>query len=387
MPVNHVPNHIATLVKGAPVVIQQAAQQTAAAELLHNVSNTIDQPANGHLIKLPEDQRVLTEAMRGVSHIRNEIPNIEIALQNESINEPLSPRDELKNKLGTFDAALLNKEANKEGYVDLESAYFHDVLTAEATMVEAVDGVQLPANRMPINGVNMAIATQYPKAEFLESHFKMLMANRTPVLVVLASQAEIDTIREPNPMPAYFEQDAQYGSVAVEAQKQDQKDINGLIVQNYQLKLQASGNEFDLPVIHVTNWADCTAITVDQALQLVEIVNQVKSKRCDELQKMSEPLANDKLLPVVHCRAGVGRTGQLIATMSLVNHTFDKKKYSVESTIEDMRTSRNHFMAHTSSQLDTVCDTAEKLGQPLLEMPISHAGIRTFVSVTECRIL
>ena len=46
----------------------------------------------------------------------------------------------------------------------------------------------LNANRIRINGSNIAIATQYPYPHQIEAQLQMLVDNRTPALIVLAAR-------------------------------------------------------------------------------------------------------------------------------------------------------------------------------------------------------
>lgn len=78
----------------------------------------------------------------------------------------------------------------------------------------APNGQPLPANRVQIAGQNVAIACQYPKP--MEDYFKMLVANRTPALVVLASEKDINP-EFGEKLPEYFRKSNQYGDVLVTA--------------------------------------------------------------------------------------------------------------------------------------------------------------------------
>ncbi|HGJ5882973.1 protein-tyrosine phosphatase family protein [Arsenophonus sp.] len=74
----------------------------------------------------------------------------------------------------------------------VENQRFGNIWTAKTTAVTAPNGQPLPANRVQIAGQNVAIACQYPKPKSMEDYFKMLVANRTPALVILASEKDIN---------------------------------------------------------------------------------------------------------------------------------------------------------------------------------------------------
>jgi len=67
----------------------------------------------------------------------------------------------------------------------------------------------LNANRIIIDGKNIAIATQYPFKHQLEPQFQMMIDNCTPALVVLASRSDI----QKNRLPEYFSSPESFGSI------------------------------------------------------------------------------------------------------------------------------------------------------------------------------
>lgn len=344
------------------VAVDTATPPTVVAATLQNVSNVNDQCTS----TAPQQPAVVE-----VSAKKRPKLQLQLKLQDSIEYGPLTQRDELKNRLQKFDNKLKFRELSHDGYIEVPSARFSHVKTAEHTLVVAPDGQQLPANRMQINGRDMAIATQYPKAEDLESYFKMLVDNRVPVLAVLASDHEItDPFAS---LPAYFKEDAQYGNVAVQVDKQEQISLDGLTLQHYQMKVMVEGKNNIIPVIHATDWPDREAITVEQSQKLAECVMQFKDNHHNASMTGEKDSVDElnKSLPVIHCRAGIGRTGQLIAAMALVSHANSGVEYSAQSVIKDMRRSRNHYMVHTPSQIESVLDLAEELKQPILKRKFS----------------
>lgn len=66
----------------------------------------------------------------------------------------------------------------------------------------------------------------------------------------------------------------------------------------------------------------------------------------------------------MHCRAGVGRTGQLLATMELLK---SESQQSLESIVRDMRTTRDGKMVQISAQMQTLAVLAEQLNKPITD--------------------
>ncbi len=105
-------------------------------------------------------------------------------------------------------------------------------------------------------------------------------------------------------------------------------------------------------MIHVHNWPDHHTITPENTEKLISMIESVLLERISFYTKRKSRAVSDpdKLLPVVHCRAGVGRTGQTIAAMAMRKHP----KLSLASITKDLRASRNDYMIQTTIQLETL---------------------------------
>ncbi len=249
----------------------------------------------------------------------------------------------------------------------LAPARFNDINTAAGTVVTSPDGVQFAANRIKIGNKNVAIASQYPKEAHLASYFKMLVENRTPALVVLASNREIDGSKETAyPLPAYFRENAKYSGVTVSVSEENSEQLGSITVKRYNMKVMVSGDKtIMIPVVHVTDWPDKTSLNAQDTVALVNYVNGIKNKKIACYQEQGSKAINDnnKLLPVIHCRAGVGRTGQLIAATELKD---PESKVGLISVIQNMRTSRAPQMVQTEGQFSVLVQLANKLGKKLV---------------------
>lgn len=212
----------------------------------------------------------------------------------------------------------------------------------------------LNANFIKVDGDIVSIATQYPYDHQVEGQLQLLVDNRTPVLVVLASDKDI--IRDD--LPEYFSKSSRYGEISVKSKLTDTIDLgNSIEARTYQLDISGYQATVSIPVIHVHNWPDHHTIKPESTLKLVNLIESISGHKKDfYIQRKSRAIYDpEKLLPVIHCRAGVGRTGQTIAAMML----HSKPHLNLASITKDLRVSRNDYMIQTLVQMETLVQLEE----------------------------
>ncbi|WP_140185761.1 protein-tyrosine phosphatase family protein [Providencia stuartii] len=243
-----------------------------------------------------------------------------------------------------FEKLKVNLENN---YTRVDSSRYPEVTNANKTQVSFTDEntketVGLAANYLQIAGKNIAIRTQYPKdaTSAIEQHLKMLMEEKPSVLVVIASQNDIDGANlQSNPekrLPLYFNHDASYGSIDVKSESGDTlKYADQVNADSYQLTLIKANQTLTLPVIHITNWNDRTTISAE-ALRTLAIKINSKGE-----------------MPVIHCLSGSGRTGAIAAAMQL---TQPDNQYSAYQVVESLRNTGTPHMVQTEEQYRTLTE-------------------------------
>ncbi|MDX4944795.1 protein-tyrosine phosphatase family protein [Providencia manganoxydans] len=243
-----------------------------------------------------------------------------------------------------FEKLKVNLENN---YTRVDSSRYPEVTNANKTQVSFTDEktketVGLAANYLQIAGKNIAIRTQYPKdkTSAIEQHLKMLMEEKPSVLVVIASQNDIDGANlQSNPekrFPLYFNHDASYGSIDVKSESGDTlKYADQVNADSYQLTLIKANQTLTLPVIHITNWNDRTTISAE-ALRTLAIKINSKGE-----------------MPVIHCLSGSGRTGAIAAAMQL---TQPDNQYSAYQVVESLRNTGTPHMVQTEEQYRTLTE-------------------------------
>ncbi|WP_051902151.1 protein-tyrosine phosphatase family protein [Photobacterium sanctipauli] len=207
----------------------------------------------------------------------------------------------------------------------------------------------LNANRIKVGDTFLAIASQYPFEHQLENHFKMLVENRTPVLLVLASLDDIERDR----LPEYYAKSGQYGQIKTQVKLINKEAFgDGIIAKIYQLNVSGYDASVTIPVVHVFNWPDHQTVGASVTTRIVTLLQSIhaETEGFYQVRGSRAVLDENKLLPVIHCRAGVGRTGQIITAMAMQRYPH----LSLENIIQSIRASRNDYMVQTPVQMDTL---------------------------------
>lgn len=251
---------------------------------------------------------------------------------------------------------------------EVKGARFSDIKTAKETQVCITDsaGIQigLPANRVKVGDDNLFIRSQYPKN--IENQLQMLYENRTPMLCILSSNMDI----QGRTLPPYFRVNGTYGRMKVntkEIQPGDGKPnkIGSLNVKHYSMKLTYDKKPINIPVIHVENWTDKTTASTKELKELAKYMAAgIEEKR--QFYKFAGSRAindKDKLLPIIHCAAGIGRTGQVAAAMQLIK---PNNKLSVQEIIMDMRKTGCDRMVQNEEQFKGLLELEKLLNDEKL---------------------
>lgn len=199
------------------------------------------------------------------------------------------------------------------------------------------------ANYIP--GFNCAqeyIATQGPLAETRSDFWKMIIQQKSGIVVMLTQCNERRRVKCDHYWP-FNDQPVSYGDVTVEmvyeSEPFDQSEEN--------LQSEWIVREFNVSyvddvrrVIHYNYmaWPDHgvpTADTTDTILQFVQLVRQQTAERPGPI--------------VVHCSAGVGRTGTFIALDRLMQHIQEHEYVDILGLVAEMRTYRTS-MVQTEEQ-------------------------------------
>ena len=226
----------------------------------------------------------------------------------------------------------------------------------------------LNANRIVVDGKNIAIATQYPFDYQVEAQLQMLLDNHTPVLIVLASATDIQN----HEMPQYFSGSATYGEIQTKSKFVDYIDLgNDIESKVFNLSITGPRGSIDIPVLHVSNWPDHRTVSPETTIKLVELIEtKVEQSRATFASNGNAHIDNvEKMLPVMHCKAGVGRTGQTLAAMVMKK----SPELTLESITKDLRASRNDRMIQSPYQMKTLVKLENMQDKPVQQVTEAKA--------------
>jgi len=239
----------------------------------------------------------------------------------------------------------------------LPTARFAHLPCARHSVVSAVDGELLAANHLQLSPQQRLISGQYPRTEQLENHFHTLLQQQTPLLLIIASGQEIQDMR----LPAYFHQDAHYGSIQVSSRRGLPVILpQGLLLENHQLTVTGPDRSTTLEIIRINHWQPELPLASATLLSLVRIISQ----RSQQFPGQA---------PWLHGVEGIGRSAVLAAAMGLLA----PEARSLEAIITSLRIDRNPGMISTPQQLALLAELATTLDIPLLDQDADQSTRRT----------
>lgn len=218
--------------------------------------------------------------------------------------------DEIKNSDVNYptDASLLdtNKPKNR----------FGDVMAFDHTRVKLTPDDQgsdyINANYIPgYSRENEYIATQGPLHSTMDDFWRMVWEHRASIIVMLTQTIERGQVKCEQYWPATHGEVRQYGDVIVT--NTSVSSLNEFTISIFSLKHAANEKEeLEVMHLHYLKWPDMTAdVHVKSMTHFVSFVRQhVRPNR-------SGPI-------VVHCSAGIGRTGTYISIDYVMQFTQER---------------------------------------------------------------
>lgn len=258
---------------------------------------------------------------------------------------------------GMIDANFENLKQQTIKPVYLNSSLYKirwgNILCPKDTAVTVnIDGKtkHLHANNVSMPDGSKYIAIQAPGTEEYDSFVKLV--NDSPALIVDLTNSKDKTkdksagFIEKRYFPKQVGKQRHFKDFNVTCT--EAKDIDKISVYTYVIKDKSTGKEKTIQRVHYKEWPDHGAIDADEMAKLIKVVDNLSEKNPGPV--------------MVHCRAGVGRTGTFI-TARTVAHIKQKeatppKEFQklMHDVILSGRKQRGPSFVQTSVQLKGLCE-------------------------------
>ncbi|XP_041934315.1 receptor-type tyrosine-protein phosphatase O isoform X2 [Alosa sapidissima] len=223
----------------------------------------------------------------------------------------------------SHDAADLPVNRPKNRYTNILPYDFSRVKLITMHNDEGLDYIN--ANYIPgYNSPREYIATQGPLPETRNDFWKMVLQQKSHIVVMLTQCNERRRVKCDHYWP-FTDEPVAYGEITVEMLSESESA--DWTVRNF--RLNYADESQDLLHLNYTSWPDHgvpTVNAIENILQFVQIVRQ-------QVNRTKGPI-------IVHCSAGVGRTGTFIALDRLMQHIREHEFADVLGLVSEMRSHR-----------------------------------------------
>ncbi|XP_047431711.1 receptor-type tyrosine-protein phosphatase O isoform X2 [Mugil cephalus] len=168
------------------------------------------------------------------------------------------------------------------------------------------------------------IATQGPLPETRNDFWRMVLQQKSPIIVMLTQCQERRRVKCDHYWP-FTEEPVLYGEISVEMLSEAESPEWTI----RKFRLGYADETQDVLHLNYTSWPDHgvpTVNAIESILQFVHIVRQQANRTKDPL--------------IVHCSAGVGRTGTFIALDRLMQHIREHEFTDILGLVSEMRAHR-----------------------------------------------
>lgn len=175
------------------------------------------------------------------------------------------------------------------------------------------------------------ICTQAPKCNTLVTYYKMIWEHKVPVIVMLTNLFEAGVVKAQCYWPTVGNS-VTFGEITI---KTESEETNNLITIR-KIKLTKGNKTRTLSHIQYLEWPDHGA--PKSSLIIRNLIKVMETERIEN----SLSLKNDHI--IVHCSAGVGRTGTFIAIYTALKYIDENKPYNIKKIVENLREQRMYMV-------------------------------------------
>ncbi|XP_042323784.1 receptor-type tyrosine-protein phosphatase O [Sceloporus undulatus] len=220
-------------------------------------------------------------------------------------------------------AADLPMNRSKNRYTNILPYDFSRVRLVSMNEEEGSDYIN--ANYIPgYNSPQEYIATQGPLPETRNDFWKMVLQQKSQIIVMLTQCNEKRRVKCDHYWP-FTEEPVSYGDITVEMLSEEEQ--SEWVFRNF--RISYADEVQDVMHFNYTAWPDHGVPPTNAAESILQFVQMVRQ----QATKSKGPM-------VIHCSAGVGRTGTFIALDRLLQHIRDHEFVDILGLVSDMRSYR-----------------------------------------------
>ncbi|XP_068962227.1 receptor-type tyrosine-protein phosphatase O isoform X1 [Petaurus breviceps papuanus] len=220
-------------------------------------------------------------------------------------------------------AADLPLNRCKNRYTNILPYDFSRVRLVSMNEEEGADYIN--ANYIPgYNSPQEYIATQGPLPETRNDFWKMVLQQRSQIIVMLTQCNEKRRVKCDHYWP-FTEEPIAYGDITVEMTSEEEHSDWAY----RSFRISYADEMQDVMHFNYTAWPDHGVPTTNAAESIMQFVQMVRQ----HATKSRGPM-------IIHCSAGVGRTGTFIALDRLLQHVCDHEYVDILGLVSDMRSYR-----------------------------------------------
>uniref|UniRef100_A0A4W2DWF6 Receptor-type tyrosine-protein phosphatase O n=1 Tax=Bos indicus x Bos taurus TaxID=30522 RepID=A0A4W2DWF6_BOBOX len=220
-------------------------------------------------------------------------------------------------------AADLPLNRCKNRYTNILPYDFSRVRLISMNEEEGADYIN--ANYIPgYNSPQEYIATQGPLPETRNDFWKMVLQQKSQIIVMLTQCNEKRRVKCDHYWP-FTEEPIAYGDITVEMMSEEEQDDWAC----RHFRINYADEMQDVMHFNYTAWPDHGVPTANAAESILQFVHKVRQ----QAMKSKGPM-------IVHCSAGVGRTGTFIALDRLLQHIRDHEFVDILGLVSEMRSYR-----------------------------------------------
>lgn len=237
---------------------------------------------------------------------------------------------------------------------------YPDVLPYEEHRVKLRSGGNDYINASYIRGghARSYISCQAPLPATFNDFWTMIWENHIPLVVMLTRFLEKRMVKAHCYWPQELGCSEDFGGLRLMLTSVRKLLNNQITLRTFKITLIETGESRDVAHIHYTEWPDFGVPTSSQGLrQVVKLIDIYNEQQPDRSI-------------VVHCSAGIGRTGTLLAVHSFLSRHRGDGSVTVREIVEDMRKHRMG-MVQTKEQYKFIYQAIE---DALREKDRMHSG-------------